>query len=54
MGEQIGLNFGRKGFEHPIDAEIPRDLYNNLELAKGEKVFVSLKRVKVFTGDYVI
>jgi len=54
MGGQIGLNFGREGFEHPIDAEIPRDLYNNLGLAKGEKVFVSLNKGTVFTGDYVI
>ena len=54
MGGQIGLNLACEGFDHPIDAEIPRDLYINLELAKGDAVFVSLNRVKVFTGDYVI
>ncbi len=54
MGGQIGLNLVCEGFEHPIDAEIHRDLYINLELAKGEKVFVSLNRLRVFTGDYEI
>ena len=54
MGGQIGLNLSCEGFEHPIDAEIPRELYLNLQLAKGEKVFVSLNRVRVFTGDYEI
>ncbi|MBV5303798.1 MAG: hypothetical protein JZU70_06315 [Chlorobium sp.] len=37
-----------------LDAEIPRELYINLEFAKGDKVFVSLNRVRVFTGDDVI
>ena len=54
MGGQIGLNLYCEGFEHTVDAEIPRELYINLELAKGDTVFVSLNRVKVFTGDYVI
>jgi len=54
MGGQIGLNLECKGFEHPIEAEIPRDLYINLQLSRGEKVFISLNRVKVFTGDYSI
>ena len=54
MGGQIGLNLSCEGFEHAIDAEIPRELYLNLQLAKGEKVFVSLNRVRVFTGDYEI
>ena len=52
MGGQIGLNLACEGFEHPIDAEIQRELYLNLQLAKGEKVFVSLNRVRVFTSDY--
>ncbi len=54
MGGQIGLNLDCEGFENAIDAEIPRELYLNLQLAKGEKVFVSLNRVRVFTGDYEI
>ncbi len=54
MGGQIGLNLACEGFEHPIDAEIPRELYVNLQLAKGEKVFVSLNRVRVFASDYEI
>ena len=54
MGGQIGLNLECEGFEHTIDAEIPRELYINLQLTKGEKVFVSLNRVRVFTGDYEI
>jgi len=54
MGGLIGLNLACEGFEHPIDAEIPRELYVNLQLAKGDPVFVSLNRLRVFTGDYVI
>ncbi|MEI6756497.1 MAG: sulfate ABC transporter ATP-binding protein [Chlorobium sp.] len=54
LGGQIGLNLECEGFDNPIDAEIPRELYVNLQLAKGDKVFVSLNRVKVFTGDYAI
>ena len=42
MGGQVGLNLACEGFDHPIDAEIPRELYINLELAKGDTVFVSL------------
>ncbi len=54
MGGQIGLNLACVGFEHPIDAEIPRELYQNLQLAKGDHVFVSLNRVRVFASDYEI
>ena len=54
LGGQIGLNLECEGFDNPIDAEIPRELYVNLQLAKGDKVFITLNRVKVFTGDYVI
>ncbi len=54
MGGQIGLNLECEGFEHLIEAEIPRDLYVNLQLSRGDKVFISLNRVKVFTGDYAI
>ncbi len=54
MGGLIGLNLVCEGFEHPIDAEIPRELYVNLQLAKGDHVFVSLNRLRVFTGDYEI
>ncbi len=54
LGGQIGLNLSCEGFEHPIEAEVPRELYLNLQLSKGDKVFVSFNRVKVFSGDYEI
>jgi sulfate/thiosulfate transport system ATP-binding protein len=54
LGGQIGLNIECEGFDNPIDAEIPRELYLNLQLAKGDRVFVTFNRVKVFAGDYDI
>jgi sulfate transport system ATP-binding protein len=54
MGSQIGLELESAGFDKPIEAEIPRDIWRNLELSRGEEVFVTLNKVKVFTGDYEI
>lgn len=54
LGGQIGLDIECEGFKHPIEAEISRELYLNLQLARGEKVFVILNRVRIFTGDYEI
>ncbi|MEI8032962.1 MAG: sulfate ABC transporter ATP-binding protein [Chlorobiaceae bacterium] len=54
LGGQIGLNLSCEGFMHPIEAEVPRELYVNLQLSKGDKVFVSFNRVRVFSGDYEI
>ncbi|NTW83991.1 MAG: sulfate ABC transporter ATP-binding protein [Chlorobiaceae bacterium] len=54
LGGQIGLEIACEGFLTPIEAEIPRELFKNLELGRGEKVFVALNRVKVFAGDYEI
>ncbi|NHQ60751.1 sulfate ABC transporter ATP-binding protein [Chlorobium sp. BLA1] len=54
LGGQIGLNIDCEGFDQPIDAEIPRELYVNLQLKKGDKVFVTFNKVKVFAGDYEI
>lgn len=54
MGGQIGLELACEGFETPIEAHIPRETWVNLDLTKGSKVFVSLNRVRVFTGDYEI
>ena len=54
QGGQIGLNIECQGLESPIEAEVPRELFNNLQLGKGVQVFVAINRVRVFTGDYVI
>ncbi|NTU68859.1 MAG: sulfate ABC transporter ATP-binding protein [Chlorobiaceae bacterium] len=54
MGGQIGLELETKAFEKPIEAEIPREAWRNLQLSKGDEVFITLDRVKVFTGDYEI
>jgi sulfate transport system ATP-binding protein len=54
MGSQIGLELESAGFDRPIEAEIPRDTWRNLQLNRGEEVFVTLNKVKVFTGDYEI
>lgn len=54
LGGQIGLELECEGFENPIEAEISRELFRNLELGRGEQVFVTLNRMKVFTGDYEI
>ena len=54
QGGQIGLNIECEGLDCPIEAEVPRELFINLELAKGVQVFVTINRVKVFAGDYEI
>lgn len=54
MGGQIGLELACEGFDNPIEAEIPRETWLNLELSRGESVFVTLNRARVFTGDYEI
>ncbi|NTU52401.1 MAG: sulfate/molybdate ABC transporter ATP-binding protein [Chlorobiaceae bacterium] len=54
MGSQIGLELESAGFEHPIEVEIPRETWSNLGLDRGDEVFITLDKVKVFTGDYEI
>ena len=54
QGGQIGLNIECEGLDSPIEAEVPRELFVNLQLAKGVQVFVTINRVRVFTGDYEI
>jgi len=54
MGGQIGLELETTGFDKPIEAEIPRETWRNLELSRGDEVFITLDRATVFTGDYVI
>lgn len=54
LGGQIGLTIACPGVEEGIEAEISRELFKNLQLSRGERVFVSLDRVRVFSADYVI
>ena len=54
MGGQIGLELECQGFSNLIEAQIPREIFNTLQLTKDETVFVTLNRVKIFTGDYEI
>ena len=54
MGGQIGLELATEAFDKPIEAEIPRETWRNLQLSKGDEVFITLERVKVFTGEYEI
>ena len=54
LGGQIGLNIACEGLDSTIEAEVPRELFVNLQLAKGVQVFVTINRVRVFTGDYEI
>jgi sulfate/thiosulfate transport system ATP-binding protein len=54
MGGQIGLELETAGFDKPIEAEIPREIWRNLNLSRGDGVFITLDRATVFTGDYVI
>lgn len=54
MGGQIGLELETPLFDKPIEAEIPRETWRNLQLSKDEEVFITLDKVKVFTGDYII
>jgi sulfate transport system ATP-binding protein len=54
MGGQIGLELECEGFRNLIEAQIPREICSTLQLKKDETVFVTLNRVKIFTGDYEI
>ncbi len=54
MGSQIGLELESPGLDKLIEAEIPRETWRNLQLAKGDEVFITLDRVKVFTENYEI
>ncbi|ABB24412.1 sulfate/molybdate ABC transporter ATP-binding protein [Pelodictyon luteolum] len=54
MGGQIGLALETKAFDQPIEAEITREAWHNLQLSKGDEVFITLDRLKVFSGDYEI
>ena len=54
MGGQIGLELETAAFDKAIEAEIPRETWRNLQLVKGDEVFITLDRVKVFAGDYEI
>jgi sulfate/thiosulfate transport system ATP-binding protein len=53
MGGQIGLYLTCEGFESPIEAEIPREVYRDLGLKRGDQVFISLNCIRVFTGKKV-
>jgi sulfate/thiosulfate transport system ATP-binding protein len=54
MGGQIGLELETQGFDKLIEAEIPRETWRNLQLSKGDEVFITLDRVRVFSGEYDI
>lgn len=54
MGGQIGLSVASEGFEHPIEAEIPRELFRNLQLERGTGVFITFNNIRIFSGDYEI
>ncbi len=54
MGGQIGLEVETSGFDKLIEAEIPRETWQNLQLVKGDEVFITLDRVRVFSGEYDI
>ncbi len=53
-GSQITLELESAGFDTPIEAEISRETWRNLELSKGEEVYITLDKARVFTGDFEI
>lgn len=53
-GNQITLELESAGFDQPIEAEISRETWRNLELSKGIEVFFTIDKVRVFTGDFEI
>jgi len=53
-GPQVAVELSVEGFELPIEAEIARDAFKALGVVPGDRVYVDLAAVKVYTEDYTI
>jgi sulfate transport system ATP-binding protein len=50
-GNRMGLYLKCAGIDGLVEAEVGRDVFRNLHLAKGAHVFIKLNNVRFFTSD---
>lgn len=51
VGNRMGLFLRCVGIDGLVEAEVGRDIYRNLHLSKGVRVFIRLNNVRFFSGD---
>ena len=54
LGPSVRVTLTINGSNELIEAELTRDVFNNLSLQRGEAVFVRPRQVRVFVEDYQI
>jgi sulfate transport system ATP-binding protein len=54
VGSVVRVTMTMNGSRETIEAELTRDLFQNLALKKGERVYVRPRNVRVFVEDYQI
>ena len=54
VGPVVRVTVTLSGYEEDVEAELTRDVFENLALRKGEVVFVRPRNVRVFVEDYQI
>jgi len=54
IGAVVHLELNRIDTNEFLEVEIPQEYFRNLEIAKGETVYIKPKQMKVFVEDYVI
>ena len=53
-GASVNIELKRLDVEQTIDASVPSDRYRELKLSAGQRVFVSLRKHRLFGEDYAI
>ncbi len=51
VGPVARLDLKRPGSDEPLQAEISRDQYHDLDLSEGDRIFIRPRRLKLFAGE---
>ena len=54
LGPAVRVTLAMDGTAEFVEAELTRDIFQNLGLQQGESVFVRPRQVRVFVEDYQI
>jgi sulfate transport system ATP-binding protein len=54
LGPSVRVTLALEGNGEPLEAELTRDVFQNLGLRQGEQVYVRPRQVRVFVEDYQI
>lgn len=54
LGPSVRITLSINGSESFVEAELTRDVFQNLDLQQGEQVYVRPRQVRVFAEDYQI